>query len=59
MERKNKIREGKKRERKKHTEGRKKEWVLNFCLSVGDTREILKLIFNKINCLMKHSNLLC
>ena len=29
----------------------------SFFLSLGDKREILELIFNTINCLMKHNHL--
>ena len=47
----------KKKERvKKKTQRRWKRQVLNL-LSVGDTWEILKLIINIVNCLMKHNNL--
>ena len=48
------------REKKKHTEEEKKKKKnrhLIFLLSVGDKRETLRLIFNTINCLMKHNNL--
>ena len=47
----------KKKEMKTHTEGKKKERT-QFFLSLGDKWEILKLIFNMINSLMKHNNLL-
>ena len=55
MERKNKTQERekkKKRDRKgkenAHRRGEKKNGCLIFLLSVGDKREILKLIFNTI-----------
>ena len=54
MERK--INQGKEKKRK---EAKKKNKSLIFLLSVGDKREILKLIFNTINYLMKHNNLSC
>ena len=60
VERKNKTRQGKKKEEKKtHTEEGKKNGRLIFLLSVGDKPEILKLTFNTLNCLMKHNNLSC
>ena len=66
MERKNKTWEkwGKERkrrakEKKTHTEGGGENGYLIFLLSVGDKREILKFTFNRINCLIKHSNLPC
>ena len=64
VERKNKSwkwgekREREKKRKRKHTQkGGGKNRCLIFLLSVGDKREILKLIFNTINCLMKHNNL--
>ena len=63
MEGKNKTQEGiKKREKQrkaKKTEGGEKEQELNFSFIRRSKREILKLIFNAINCLMKHCNLSC
>ena len=63
---KEKIKHGKENEKKKrekkrkmHTEGGKKERTLNLSFIIGDEREILKLIFNTINYLMKHNNLSC
>ena len=59
MGRKNKTWERKKREIKKgkRTQRGKKKRCFIFLLSVGDKSEILKLIFNTINCFMKHKNL--
>ena len=42
-----------------HSKGGGKNGCLIFVLFVRDKQEILKLIFNAINCLMKHNNLLC
>ena len=47
------------KEKKTHTEEGKENGHLIFLLSVGDKWKILKLMFNTINCLMKHNNLLC
>ena len=64
-ERKNKTQEGgeKKREKRKRKENahrrKKKDGCLIFLLSLGFKREILKLMFNAINCSLKHNNLLC
>ena len=49
----------KEREKKTHTGGGGGNGCLIFLLSVGDLQEILKFIFNAINCLMKHNNLPC
>ena len=63
MERKNKTWEGKKKKRKrrKGKENVHRREGENVCLivllSVGDKLENFKLIFNTINCLMKHNNL--
>ena len=67
VERKNKTRAGKKKkkERKEREERKRKENARRrgggkiFILPVGGKREILELIFNAINCLMKHNNLSC
>ena len=57
VERKNETREGKKKkEREKNAHRRGGE---NFILPVGGKWEILELIFNAINYLMKHNNLSC
>ena len=56
MERKNKTPEEEKKNT--HRRGKKKRMsAQSFFLSLGDKREILELIFNTINCLMKHNNL--
>ena len=49
-----KERERKEKENKTHTERGKKNGYLIFLLSLGGKREILKLILDAINCLMKH-----
>ena len=49
----------KKREKKMHTEGVKKNRHLIFLLSVRDKWENLKLISSTVNSLMKHNNFLC
>ena len=60
MERKKEKRERKGNEKKTHTEGEGgKNGCLIVLLSVRDNPEILKLILNTINCLMKHNNLSC
>ena len=51
--------EGEEKEKKMHTEGGEKNGPSICLLSVGDKHEILKFIFNAINCLMKHNNLSC
>ena len=55
VERKNETREGKKKEREKNAHRRGGDFIL----PVGGKREILELIFNAINYLMKHNNLSC
>ena len=57
MERKNITREGEKKKKKTHRREKKRMSAQSFFLSLGDKREILELIFNTINCLMKHNNL--
>ena len=51
------------KEKMKHGKGKKKserkKCSQNFILPIGGKREILELIFNAINCLMKHYNLSC
>ena len=60
MERKNKTPEGKKKgEKKKKRKCKQKGGGENFILPVGGKREILEIIFNVINCLMKHNKLSC
>ena len=61
MERKNKTEEGKKKEREEKEKKKRtqKGGGKNFILPVGGKQEILELIFNAINCLMKHNNLSC
>ena len=46
------------REKKKYTEGRNNRRLI-FLLSIRDKQEISKFIFNAINCLMEHNDLLC
>ena len=48
-----------KRKENAHRRGEGENELLIFLLSVGDKREILKFTFNRINCLIKHSNLPC
>ena len=60
---KEKIKHGKEKKKRKEKahRRRKKERALNFfffLISVGDKREVLKLLFNSINRLMKHFHLL-
>ena len=54
-EKEKKKRYKKEKENKMHTQRERK----NSIISVGDKPEILKLIFNTINCLMKQNNLSC
>ena len=57
---KEKKRERKEKENKTHTQGQGKGNGRLICLlSIGDKWEILKLIFNTVNYLMKHNNLSC
>ena len=51
----------KKKERKEnaHRKWGRKNGYLIFLLSIGNKQKILKLIFNTINCLMKHNSLSC
>ena len=51
-----KKKERKEKGNKTHTDGGKKNGYLIFLLSLDGKREISKLIFNAINCLMKHNN---
>ena len=57
--RKEKIKHGKGEKKENAHRRGKKNGRLIFHLLVGDKREILKLMFNAINCLMKHNNLSC
>ena len=60
MRKKNlKKKERKEKGNKTHTETGRKNGYLIFLLSLGGKREILKLIFNAINRLMKNNNLSC